>query len=203
MKIKIVGDGSFGTFLNELLAPHFDIDESAESVILAVPISAYETVAAEHRACHLINVCSVQKPSTDHILKYTTSVTSVHPLFGAYTPPDKRNSIVTRTIANAEGSDRFADSEREFLDGFSKVTRLIYVDQNGEPFTPDSHDQLMAKTHVAAVLGAKQLKVFVDRAESVPDELVPNSFRLMRDFVKTLEDTPQGTIESIMANPYF
>ena len=61
----------------------------------------------------------------------------------------------------------------------------------------------MAKTHVAAVLAAKQMKVFVERAEDIPDEFLPNSFRLMRDFVKTLDDMPQGTIESIMANPYF
>ncbi|MEO5858206.1 MAG: hypothetical protein ABIR33_04570, partial [Pyrinomonadaceae bacterium] len=72
-----------------------------------------------------------------------------------------------------------------------------------EDFTPDSHDRLMARTHVAAVLAAKQMKVFIDRAEDIPDELIPNSFRLMRDFVRTLDDMPQGTIESIMANPYF
>ena len=47
------------------------------------------------------------------------------------------------------------------------------------------------------------VKVFVDRASDIPDELIPNSFRLMRDFVRTLEDMPPGTIESIMANPYF
>lgn len=202
MKINIVGDGSFGTFLKVLLAPHFEINENAESVILAVPISAYETVASERKDKHLINVCSVQKPSTDHILKYTDRVTSIHPLFGSKTPADKRNSIVTRTIAT-NGAGRFVDNERDFLEGFARVSKLIYDDQNGEPFTPDSHDQLMAKTHVAAVLGAKQLAVFVDRAENIPDEFIPNSFRLMRDFVKTLEDTPQGTIESIMANPYF
>jgi len=61
----------------------------------------------------------------------------------------------------------------------------------------------MAKTHVAAVLAAKQMKVFVERAEDVPDEYVPNSFRLMREFVRTLDDMPPGTIESIMANPYY
>jgi len=80
---------------------------------------------------------------------------------------------------------------------------LMYKDPKGEDFTPDSHDRLMARTHVAAVLAAKQMKVFVDRAEDIPDELIPNSFRLMRDFVRTLDDMPQGTIESIMANPYF
>ena len=202
MKIKIIGEGSFGTFLRELLPPHFVIDDAAESVILAVPISAFEAVASEHRHRHLINVCSVQKPSTDHVLKYTSSVTSIHPLFGVNTPAEKRSTIVTRSIRDEDAGGQFAANEREFLERFSSVSKLIYNDPNGERFTPDSHDQLMAKTHVAAVLGAKQLKVFVDRAESIPDEFVPNSFRLMRNFVKTLDDTPQGTIESVMANPY-
>ena len=41
MKIHIIGEGSFGTFLNELLDPLFEIDKTADSLILAVPISAY------------------------------------------------------------------------------------------------------------------------------------------------------------------
>ncbi|HEV8593673.1 MAG TPA: hypothetical protein VGQ55_16330 [Pyrinomonadaceae bacterium] len=200
MKIHIIGDGAFGTFLKELLVPYFEIAADADSVVLAVPISAYETLASEHRDRHLINVCSVQRPSTEHLLKYTDQVTCVHPLFGERTPADKRNTIVTQTLG-PEG--RFSSVERDFLDGFGKVSRLIYDDQDGNAFTPDSHDRLMAKTHVAAVVAAKQMKVFVDRANDIPDELLPNSFRLMRDFVKTLDDMPPGTIESIMANPYF
>src|SRR6185295_5852361 len=109
MKIRIIGDGSFGTFLNELLAPLFEIDARADSVILAVPISAYDSVAAENQNKHLINVCSVQKPSTDTLLKYTSSVTSIHPLFGRRTPADKRNSIVTRTFSTENVDHTFAD----------------------------------------------------------------------------------------------
>ena len=204
MKINIIGDGSFGTFLYELLAPLFDIDTDADSVILAVPISAYDSVASENREKHLINVCSVQKPSTDMILKYTSSVTSIHPLFGRRTPADKRNSIVTKTFSKDKGAHEiFAVSEREFLDGFSQISRLAFTDPNGAEFTPDSRDRLMAKTHVAAVVAARQMKVFVDRASDIPDEYIPHSFRLMRDFVNTLDDMPHGTMESIMANPYF
>lgn len=204
MKLHIIGDGSFGTFLRELLHPHFEMDESAESVILAVPISAYNDAAAANRGKHLINVCSVQKPSTDFILNHTRAVTSVHPLFGRRTPADKRNAIITKTIASQnDPSIAFADNEQEFLHRFSKVSSLIYDDTFGSPFTPDSHDRLMAKTHVAAVLAARQMKVFVDRAGDIPDEFVPNSFRLMREFVKTLDDMPRGTIESILANPYY
>lgn len=201
MKINIIGKGSFGTFLENILKPYFDIADDAESVILAVPISAYETVAAENRDKHLINVCSVQRPSTDHILKYTNAVTCLHPLFGERTPADRRNTIVTKTISDKDS--KFAENELRFMERFGKVSRLLFTDSFGEPFTPDSHDQLMAKTHVAAVVAAKQMKVFVDRANDIPDELIPNSFRLMRDFVRTLDDMPPGTIESIMANPYF
>lgn len=200
MKLGIIGKGSFGTFLETILGPHFEIAADAESLILAVPISAYETVAAENKDKHLINVCSVQQPSTEHILRYTEAVTGIHPLFGSRTPVEGRNAIVTRRIG--DGS-RFSENEREFLEGFAKVSAMMYADHKGDPFTPDSHDRLMARTHVAAVLAAKQMKVFVDRADDIPDELIPNSFRLMRDFVRTLDDMPQGTIESIMANPYF
>jgi len=200
MKIGIIGKGSFGTFLETILAPHFEIADDAESVILAVPISAYENVAAENKDKHLINVCSVQQPSTEHLLRYTDTITCIHPLFGSRTPVEGRNAIVTRRMDEAS---TFASDEREFLEGFAKVSKLMYTDPKGEPFTPDSHDRLMARTHVAAVLAAKQMKVFVDRADDIPDELIPNSFRLMRDFVRTLDDMPQGTIESIMANPYF
>ncbi len=200
MKISIIGNGAFGSFLNELLRPHFDITDDAESVILAVPISAYESVAAENRHRHLINVCSVQRPSTEFLLKATETVTCLHPLFGVRTPVERRNTIVTRTMAQA---GRFHEGEAKFLEGFGQVSQMITADEKGAVFTPDSHDRLMAKTHVAAVVAAKQMKVFVERAAGVPDEFLPNSFRLMRDFVHTLDDMPAGTIESIMANPYF
>lgn len=200
MKIEIIGNGAFGSFLRELLPHVFEIEAGAETVILAVPISAYDSVASANSGKHLINVCSVQKPSMEMALKHSANVTGLHPLFGQRTPEDRRNSIVTRELP---ADSPFAEREREFLVGFSKVSKLIRSDHSGNLFTPDSHDQLMAKTHVAAVLAAKQMKVFVERADGIPDEFLPNSFRLMRDFVKTLDDMPQGTIESIMANPYF
>ncbi len=200
MKLQIIGDGAFGTFLTELLDPVFELDVNADSVVLAVPISAYDSLASGHRDRHLINVCSVQKPSTEMAMRYTPNVTSIHPLFGKRTPSDKRSSILTNTVP---GNSEFAAAEAEFLEKFSSVSTIKRTDPAGKPFTPDSHDQLMAKTHVAAVVAARQMKVFVDRASDIPDEYIPNSFRLMREFVNTLEDMPHGTIESIMANPYF
>ena len=50
MKIGIIGKGSFGTFLETILSPHFEVADDAKSLILAVPISAYETVAGQKRS---------------------------------------------------------------------------------------------------------------------------------------------------------
>ena len=211
MKIQIIGNGAFGSFLKELLAPHCEIAEDAETVILAVPASAYEECGKIGRKMnkHLVNVCSVQKPTTDTLLRFTNRVTSIHPLFGRRTPADKRNSILTHTFTSVTNDVWFDDqTENDFLEIFRKVSTVWRTgagalgDSSEVRFTPESHDILMAKTHASAVMAAKQLKVFTDRVANVPDELIPNSFRLMRQFVQTLDDMPTGTIESIMANPY-
>lgn len=201
MKLQIIGDGSFGTFLKELLAPHFQICNDADSVILAVPMSAYDEVASKNKSKHLINVCSVQKPSTDICLKHSDRVTSVHPLFGRRTPAEKRNCILTYSFnSHMVDTDTWWSPPVNVESEFLKILGIVSV--VWQNFTPESHDILMAKTHASAVMGAQQLKVLVDRVKDVPDHLLPNSFRLMRQFVQTLEDMPQGTIDSIMANPY-
>jgi prephenate dehydrogenase len=197
MKLKIVGDGSFGSFLKELLAPHFEYSDDANSVILAVPISAYDEVASKHKGKHLINVCSIQTTSTAICLNHSENVTSIHPLFGKRTPADKRNSFLTKIPVPPDDLWEMESDCSEFLTHFRKVSTI------NNTKTPEEHDQLMAKTHVAAVLAAQQMKVYVERAKNIPDEYIPNSFRLLREFVKTLDDMPAGTIESIMANPYF
>jgi|GEM_PF-1203084 len=200
-KIAIIGDGSFGTFLRDLLDPHFEITsitEDAESVILAVPASAYNEVGKRFKHKHLINVCSVQEPTTNILLKHTERVTSIHPLFGKRTPADKRNSILTYTY-DRDNDTWFSNDngiEAWFLAKFAKVSDI----HTG--WTPASHDIHMAKTHASALMAAKQLQVFTDRVKDVPDCLIPNSFRLMREFVKTLDDMPAGTVESILTNPY-
>lgn len=203
MKIQIAGEGSFGTFLKQLLEQSFEIVEEANSVILAVPILAYDEVSKKNSGKHLINVCSVQKPSTEICLRHSECVTSIHPLFGRRTPESKRNSILTYkyTTDNDTWLSQ-SDTETEFLKSFSNISSIMEKDMNGKLFTPDTHDILMAKTHVAALLAAKQLKVYVDRAKDIPDNLIPNSFRLLREFVQTLDDMPAGTVESILANPY-
>lgn len=197
MKLKIEGNGSFGSFLRELLFDKFDICDEAETVVLAVPFSAYECMGMKYtnKEVHLVNICSVQEPSTNVLRAYTDKVTSIHPLFGRRTPTDKRFSILTHRCRHP--------NEQEFLDIFSTVSKVYAESSNGVPFTPTSHDMLMAKTHVAALLAAEQMKIYVGRAKDIPDEFIPNSFRLLREFVKTMEDMPNGTVTSILANPYF
>jgi len=211
MKIQIIGNGAFGSFLKELLAPHCEITETSSienTVILAVPASSYDECGRIYGGfykSHLVNVCSVQKPTTDTLLRFTDRVTSIHPLFGRRTPADKRNSILTLSPNQIQKeNDTWSMGDSAHAD-FMKVWEKVSVVSNamdGKMFTPESHDLLMAKTHAAAVMAAKQLKVFTDRVANVPDKLIPNSFRLMRQFVQTLDDMPVGTVESIMANPY-
>ena len=139
-------------------------------------------------------MCSVQSKTTTQCLSQTPHVTSIHPLFGPRTPRDKRYSILTHSCGS--------ETEKVFLAIWGLCSNIRENGPDGKPITPETHDIMMAKTHVAAILAAKQLKVFVDRAADIPDELIPNSFRLMRQFVQTMEDTPAGTVSSILSNPY-
>lgn len=157
-KLHIIGDGTFGSFLKELLAPHYEFTPDAQSVLLAVPISAYEEVASKNKGKHLINVCSVQKPTTDICLKYSDLVTSIHPLFGRRTPAHNRNTIATYSYQLATGQDDswwFDDNnpENNFMNGWRKISATWANDPDtGIRFSPETHDILMAKTHMAAVM---------------------------------------------------
>jgi prephenate dehydrogenase len=186
MKIQIVGNGSFGTFLSKFLDDAFDIVDEADVVVLAVPILAYSEVSAKHLGKTLVNVCSVQKEPNEIIKRHTDSYIGIHPLFGTRSPSTNRNSILT-TIKG--------ENAEKFLGRFESIS-------NVHEMSDIEHDQLMAKTHGASITLAKQAKEVIDSVGDVPDYLVPNSFKLLRDFVKTLEDMPKGTIESILSNPY-
>jgi len=124
-KLTIIGDGSFGSFLKTLLSDHFEIVDCAESIVLAVPLSAYSELGKKYSDHHLINVCSVQKPSTDMLTKHTHRITSIHPLFGVRTPADKRNSIFTHTAIQETDTWYLDEAELNFLRGFRKVSRII------------------------------------------------------------------------------
>lgn len=186
MKIQIIGDGSFGTFLKTLLKDDFEIVEECQEVILAIPISAYEEVAKQNAGKTLINVCSVQSEANEIISRHTNSYLGIHPLFGARSPAENRNSIVTKSVGFWP---------ERFVHHFEKVSHIHYM-------SDVEHDKLMAKTHGASVELAKQAKEVLDKVGEIPDHLVPNSFKLLREFVKTLDDMPKGTLESILSNPY-
>ena len=186
MKIQIIGNGSFGTFLRDLLKDEFEIVESAEVVILAVPISAYEEVAAAHIGKTLVNVCSVQSEANRIIQKYSEDTIGIHPLFGARSPAENRNSILTHFKG---------ENSKEFFRLFLKISQCHHMDE-------EYHDKLMAKTHGVSLEFAKKAKAAVDSVKDVPDIFVPNSFKLLRKFVRTLDDMPEGTLESILSNPY-
>lgn len=191
MNIEILGSGAFGSFLSrELPAVGFNVVSEADTIIFAIPAQAYYEAASDwiHSGKQIINVCSIQLRTTENLLNVTKKVTSIHPLFGPRTPADKRNSLLTY---QSETKD-----EKQFLELFGKFSRINSL------YNPENHDRLMAKTHLAAVRAAKAAKVFVEDAADVPDEFIPNSFRLLREFVKTLDDMPQGTIDSITSNPF-
>lgn len=197
MKLHIVGDGSFGTFLKELLKDHFEFAPDAQAVILAVPFSAYSEVSKKYAGHYQINVCSVQAPTTTICLENTNKVTSIHPLFGARTPIEHRHSILTYSSFN-----EYDAQQMDFLTEFSLVSRIYTIDNLGEDITPESHDRLMAATHLATLGVLEKIQPIVSAASMIPDHLIPHSFRLVRQLSKTLRDMPVGTLESIKANPY-
>lgn len=201
MKIKILGHGAFGSFLRSLFTDTtFTICDDADTVILAVPLSAYKECGEKYKDKHLVNVCSVQLPSYNILKEITDNFTGIHPLFGVRTPIDKRNSILTHSCGS--------DQEKEFLKKFSVYSTIVTTWFRQWPthivFTPELHDELMYKTHVAAVLAAKAAEKYIDESyiSTVHDELLPNSFRLLKQFVKTMDDMPEGTMSSILSNPY-
>lgn len=187
--IQIVGDGVFGKFLRVLLAERFYINEDfAEIAVLAVSAKDYAAAAKEHGFKHLINVCSVQSLTLLDCFRATNNVTGIHPLFGPRTPSDKRFAIMTHHSGT--------QYEKWFLE------RFVPLLSGTSTMTPQEHDVLMAKTHGAFVKAAEGLKPYVDAAKYVPDELIPNSFRKLRELVDQLEDMPAGTLDSIRSNPF-
>ncbi len=188
MKVFIEGSsGVFGSFLTELLPQYgFELDENAPCVILAVPFSAYEEMVLKHLGKFFINICSVQSVSNSIIEKHTTLYTGLHPLFGPRTPADKRNSILTKECLGT--------LEVEFLGLWSKIGKIIKLG-------PTLHDASMAHTHVVALKVYDFAKPLMNDAKEISDELIPHSFRKLKEFVDTLDNLSEGTKSSILSNP--
>lgn len=192
MEVNIVGsEGNFGSFLYRELslqsAMPINLSNDADIVIMAVPLEAYEEVAKAHSGKHLVNICSVQKPSTDICLKYSDRVTSIHPMFGVRTPFQDRRFIYT------------------YLNNSSvEIINLFKLIHGSSFFTSDpvTHDKYMAKTHLQVVLLHDQIKGIMEGAKEVPDEFLTPSFLRLKALSEQYLDMPKGTKDSILANPY-
>lgn len=189
-KIHIVGDGVFGTFLKELLQPYVDFSTEADNIILAVPSSAYEEVAEKYSGKHLINVCSVQEKTNDTCSRHSCFVTGFHPLFGKNSPEHGRTCIVTRTCAYTA----------EIIELFEKINCQMVYSFNGEKINGEIHDRLMRKVHLPVLEFGEWALTIVEQAKDIPDNLMPPSFKKLRDFAYQIKDIGEGTKESIKSN---
>ena len=199
MKIAIVGQGVFGSFLwkeinrvapEMVTMPH---EPDVNTVILAVPSSAYDEVARKYSGLHLINVCSTQARTNWLCQKYSEKVTGIHLLFGPRSPRDGRSAIVTTKCEESSRVIRLfeliiEDSVIELLGG------------NGM-----EHDEIMAKVHIPVVKLQAQIKKIVAEADEVcrHEFYMPTSFKKLVEFSKTFGDMPEGTLTSILDNPFY
>lgn len=180
MKVKIVGDGSFGSFLKVLFHPL--LDEKADVVILAVPADAYEEVASAHKNKHLVNVCSRQHKTNQILQRHSMVVTGIHPLFGERTfGNDNRKCIVTHYTAHRSG---------DVIQLFQGLG-CTFSYMGGE-----EHDKLMARTHKPVLTILEFIGQFLDRNEDIPEDLLVPSYKAMRTFYESFK-MPEGTINSM------
>ena len=187
MRIAIIGNGEFGNFLKDVLSKHCIIDDNADTVILAIPLSAYKEVCEKNSGKHFVNVCSVQAESNKICKQFSYRVTGVHPLFG---PNSKTGScVVTHKCAQSDA----------VLEVFSKIS-VIVENYNGEPITDDLHDTMMWHTHLQLAQLTEQIERVVKQAEWIPDECLPASFLQLKKFSETFFKVSEGTRDSISSN---
>lgn len=192
MDINIVGNGYYGKFLREILAPYTNFAENAETIILAVPSSAYEKVAKKFRGKHLVNICSVQEKTNEICQKYSKNVTGFHPLFGPKSPAQSWRGLVTLKCSKS----------REILKLFEKVGTKIIHEINEQKIDGKLHDQMMAQSHATVIALNRFISEKIEQANWIPDEILPASFIALREFSRQYQDMSAGTVSSILDNPY-
>ncbi|MBI1216708.1 MAG: prephenate dehydrogenase/arogenate dehydrogenase family protein [Alphaproteobacteria bacterium] len=190
MKINIVGQGVFGAFLASELEKHAQISEDADIVIMAVPISAYEEVAQQHKGKHLVNVCSVQAKPNEICLKWSERVTGIHPMFGAQSPLTNRTCIVTQ----------HCDESAKVFELFRAIGSEIVTEYKGAPITGAVHDEMMRRTHLPVLMFGELAALIVEQARDVPDNCLPTSFKRLKALAEQMKDMSPGTVESIRSN---
>jgi prephenate dehydrogenase len=190
MKIAIIGQGVFGSFLQAELGKHAQIVDDADVILMAVPFSAYEAVAAQYAGKHLVNVCSVQGRTNDACLKHSKKVTGIHPMFGPRSPVTDRTCIVTHQC----------DASAEIFDLFKKIGSEIVTHNKGSLITGKQHDEMMRKTHLPVLMFGELAALIVEQAKDVPDNCLPTSFKRLKALAEQMKDMSPGTVESIRSN---
>jgi prephenate dehydrogenase len=190
MQITIVGRGVFGNFLASELAPHAEITDDADIVLIAVPVSAFADVAEKYQGKHLVNVCSVQHKANEACLRHSARVTGIHPMFGPQSPLTNRTCMVTHQCA--ESADVCAL--------FEKIGAEIVTEYKGAPITGKIHDDMMRKTHLPVLMFGELAALIVEQASDVPDNCLPTSFKRLKALAEQMKDMSPGTVESIRSN---
>lgn len=190
MIIKIVGKGVFGNFLEECFAEHVRFSEDADTVILAVPISSYASVAEKHAGKHLVNVCSVQEKTNDICRKSSPYVTGIHPMFGPRSTREGRTCIVTTTCKKSG----------EIISLFEKIGCEIVTHVGKTEMTGKMHDEMMRKTHLPVLAFGELAALMVEQAKDIPDNCLPTSFKRLKALAEQMKDMSPGTVESIRSN---
>jgi prephenate dehydrogenase len=190
VEINIVGKGVFGKFLEECFRGHATFSETADTVILAVPVSAYEAVAEKYAGKHLVNVCSVQRKTNEACLKHSKYVTGIHPMFGAKSPKEGRTCIVTHTC----------EKSGEIIRLFEKVGAEIVTQIGDKKIDGKIHDDMMRRTHMPVLAFGELAALIVEQAAGIPDNCLPTSFKRLQALAEQMKDMSPGTVESIRSN---
>ena len=190
MKINIVGNGVFGTFLEKCFSGLVELSEDADIVILAVPISAYKDVAKKHAGKHLINVCSVQMKTNEICGEYSKYVTGIHPIFGPKSPESGRTCIVTKTC----------EKSNEIIGLFEKTGCEIVTHIGEAEIDGKIHDEIMRKTHLPVLAFGELAALIVEQTRDIPDNCLPTSFKRLKALAEQMKDMSPGTVESIRSN---
>lgn len=190
MKINIVGRGVFGSFLARELAEHAEISDDADIILIAVPVSAVDSVAAQYAGRHLVNLCSVQAAPNADCLRHSARVTGIHPMFGPQSPRANRTCIITQAC----------DETPVIRELFEKIGAEIVTHKGDTLITGDIHDDMMRKTHLPVLMFGELAALIAEQAADVPDNCLPTSFKRLKALAEQMKDMSPGTVESIRSN---
>ncbi len=170
MKIGIIGYGSFGMFAAKALSPHAEISiydrnnpavsvpldafSNMDAIILAVPLSSYETVIEKlkpvlNSQTLIVDICSVKVPSRDTVLKLLSSHEHIlisHPLFG---PQSAANGLRGHDIVVTDTIGPKAIKSINFMKDILGLNVHI--------MTAEDHDKMMAYIHALTFFVARGL----------------------------------------------